>query len=275
MAWPLAVSARQAPAASGLFKHGVASGDPLTDRVILWTRVTHAGAGASPSSLEVADGRDTEPDRGARAAPQTSAARDCTVKVDAGGLRPGRTYYYAFDANGDQSPVGRTKTLPEESVGRVRLAQVSCSNYPAGYFNVYRCLANRPDLDAVLHLGDYIYEFANGAYGDGAAMGRVPLPAGEATTLTDYRLRYATYRSDVDLQAAHATHPFIAVWDDHEIANDASRDGAPGHRGTAEQWRTRLAGAYQAYLEWMPVREAMRAASTCTVISGSAAWSIC
>ena len=172
------------------------------------------------------------------------------------GLRPGRVYYYAFDAHGDDSPTGRTKTLPEDTVARVRLAQVSCANYPAGYFNVYRCLANRPDLDAVIHLGDYIYEFANGTYGDGSAFDRVPLPPGEAKTLSDYRLRYATYRSDMDLQAAHATHPFIVVWDDHEIVNDASREGAPRHRGTREQWRTRLAEAYQAYLEWMPVREA-------------------
>jgi alkaline phosphatase D len=145
--------------------------------------------------------------------------------------------------------------LPEESVARLQFAQVSCSNYPAGFFNVYRCLANRPDLDAVLHLGDYIYEFANGTYGDGSALDRIPLPAGEATTLADYRRRYATYRSDIDLQAAHATHPFIVVWDDHEIVNDASREGFPGYRGTPERWRTRLAEAHQAYLEWMPVRE--------------------
>jgi alkaline phosphatase D len=185
---------------------------------------------------------------------ETSALKDFTVKVDVPGLSPGRVYYYAFDTEGDTSPTGRTKTLPEDSVGHVRLASVSCSNYPAGYFNVYRCLANREDLDAVLHLGDYIYEFANGVYGDGSAFGRMPLPAGEATTLADYRMRYATYRSDVDLQAAHAAHPFIVVWDDHEIANDASREGAPTHKGTTAAWRTRQAEAYQAYLEWMPVR---------------------
>jgi alkaline phosphatase D len=247
------MSARQAPAASGLFKHGVASGDPLTDRVMLWTRVTTPAEAIAVRWRVATD--ETLNRIVASGSAETSAARDWTVKVDAGGLRPGRTYYYAFDAAGDQSPIGRTKTLPEESVARVQLAQVSCSNYPAGYFNVYRCLANRPDLDAVLHLGDYIYEFANGTYGDGSAMGRVPLPAGEATTLADYRSRYATYHSDVDLQAAHAMHPFVVVWDDHEIINDASREGAPGHRGTAEQWRTRLAEAYQAYLEWMPVRE--------------------
>ncbi len=220
---------------------------------MLWTRVTTA---APAISVRWRIGTDESLSRVvASGSADTSAARDWTVKVDAGGLRPGHTYFYAFDTNGDQSAIGRTKTLPEESVARVRLAQVSCSNYPAGYFNVYRCLANRPDLDAVLHLGDYIYEFANGIYGDGSAMGRVPLPAGEATTLADYRQRYAIYRTDVDLQAAHAMHPFIVVWDDHEIINDASRDGAPGYRGTAEQWRQRLGEAYQAYLEWTPVRE--------------------
>ena len=141
--------------------------------------------------------------------------RDHTVKVDVPGLAPGRGYYYAFDADGDTSVIGRTKTLPEDSVDRVRLASVSCSNYPAGYFNVYRCVANRADLDAVLHLGDYIYEFANGVYGDGSDSGRVPLPAGEATTLLDYRWRYATYRTDIDLQAAHAAHPSSCLGD-HE-----------------------------------------------------------
>ena len=142
------------------------------------------------------------------------------------GLSPGRAYYYAFDADGETSPSAAPRRFPRNRSRACGWPSVSCSNYPAGYFNVYRCLANRPDLDAVLHLGDYIYEFANGVYGDG--VGLRPHPAcrpGEATTLADYRLRYATYRSDVDLQAAHAAHPFIVVWDDHEIVNDAWRGG--------------------------------------------------
>ncbi len=236
-----------------LFRHGVASGDPLADRVIIWTRVTTS---ASRASVRWRLGTDPQLSRVvAQGTVDTSALRDFTVKVDVSGLGPGREYYYAFDTEGDTSPTGRTRTLPEDTVPRVRLAVVSCSNYPAGYFNVYRCLANRPDLDAVLHLGDYIYEFANGVYGDGSAFGRMPLPAGEATTLADYRMRYATYRTDVDLQAAHAAHPFIVVWDDHEIVNDASRVGAPTHKGTEADWRTRQGAAYQAYLEWLPVRE--------------------
>ena len=253
IAWPALVDARQGAPESRLFRHGVASGDPLTDRVVIWTRVT-SPAGATRVRWRI--GTDEKLSNVvATGTVQTSPLRDHTVKVDVPGLKPGRGYYYAFDADGDTSVIGRTKTLPKDSVDRVRLASVSCSNYPAGYFNVYRCVANRADLDAVLHLGDYIYEFANGVYGDGAGSGRIPMPAGEASTLADYRLRYATYRTDIDLQAAHAAHPFIVVWDDHEIVNDAWRGGAPTHKGSEADWRVRQGAAYQAYLEWMPVRE--------------------
>ena len=188
---------------------------------------------------------------------QTSVERDFTVKVDVGGLQPGRPYYYVFETGGDRSAVGRTRTLPSRTVDRVRLASLCCSNYPAGFFNVYRCVANRDDLDAVVHLGDYIYEFENGIYGDGSGLLRIPEPRREAVTLSDYRVRYATYRSDPDLQEAHRRHPFIAVWDDHELTNDAWLGGAANHnpdKGEGD-WATRRAAAYQAYLEWMPIRE--------------------
>ncbi len=259
-AWPLLVHA-QAPAESPgrLFRHGVASGDPLTDRVILWTRVTTPATRSAIGPVAVtwqlaADERLTRVV--ARGEATASPDRDFTVKVDAAGLEAGRTYYYAFDAGGERSPIGRTKTLPARGVDRLRLASISCANYPAGYFNVYRCLANRPDIDVVVHLGDYIYEFADGVYGDGTEIGRLPLPAGEAVTLADYRLRYATYRSDIDLQDAHAQHPFIAVWDDHELANDAWLGGAGNHDPSEGDWATRRAAAYKAYVEWMPIREA-------------------
>ena len=242
--------------AAGAFQHGVASGDPLRDRVILWTRVSPASGSPDPIRVRWRVAADDQLRQVvASGTAETAAARDFTVKVDASGLQPGRTYYYAFDAAGQQSMVGRTRTLPERSVERLRIAVVSCSNYPAGFFNVYRCLANRPDLDAVVHLGDYIYEFANGVYGDGTHAGRVPLPAREAVTLADYRLRYATYRSDIDLQEAHRQHPFIAVWDDHESTNDSSPSGAAGHTAKNGDWAARWAGAYRAYLEWMPIRE--------------------
>ena len=146
-AWPLQVEARQATPASKLFRHGVASGDPLVDRVIIWTRVTTPAARATVRWRVGSDPQLTRVT--AQGTVETSALKDFTVKVDVPGLSPGRVYYYAFDTEGDTSPTGRTRTLPEDSVARVRLASVSCSNYPAGYFNVYRCLANRPDLDAV------------------------------------------------------------------------------------------------------------------------------
>jgi alkaline phosphatase D len=257
-AWPLLAGAQETGAEAGrLFVHGVASGDPLADRVILWTRVTVPDTRSATGPVEVRwqvasdEGLTQVVARGTAAA---APARDFTVKVDAEGLQPGRTYYYAFEAGGERSPVGRTRTLPAAGVERVRLAAVSCSNYPAGYFNVYRCIANRDDLDAVVHLGDYIYEFADGVYGDGKEIGRQPLPGGEAITLSDYRLRYAVYRSDIDLQQAHARHPFIAVWDDHEIANDAWFGGAGNHDPSEGEWPVRRAAAYQAYMEWMPVR---------------------
>jgi alkaline phosphatase D len=257
-AWPLLAAAQATGgAADRLFVHGVASGDPLADRVILWTRVTVPDTRSATGPVEVrwqiaSDERLTQ--IVARGTGAAAPERDFTVKVDAEGLQPGRTYYYAFDAGGERSPVGRTRTLPAGGVERVRIAAVSCSNYPAGYFNVYRCLANRDDLDAVVHLGDYIYEFADGVYGDGKEIGRQPLPGGEAITLADYRLRYAVYRSDIDLQQAHARHPFIAVWDDHEIANDAWSGGAGNHDASEGEWPVRRAAAYQAYMEWMPVR---------------------
>jgi alkaline phosphatase D len=257
-AWPAVAGAGQtAEPPTSVFRHGVASGDPLGDRVILWTRVTPRGGRptqAIPTQWRIATDERLRNVVAGGTAP-ASADRDFTVKVDARGLEPGRTYYYGFEAAGDRSPVGRTRTIAKDPA-RVRLAVASCSNYPAGYFNAYRAIANQPDLDAVLHLGDYIYEFANGVYGDGTASGRVPLPATEAITLAEYRLRYATYRSDVDLQAVHARHPFIAIWDDHESANDAWSDGAVSHDDSKGPWPTRKAAAARAFLEWLPVREA-------------------
>lgn len=244
---------RPAGATSRTFPHGVASGDPLADRVMLWTHVAPGGGvdvrwriASDPALSRIVASGYT----------RTAEARDYTVKVEAGGLEPGTTYYYAFTVGKEQSPVGRTRTLPAAGVTRLRLAVVSCSNYPYGFFNVYGRIAARADLDAVLHLGDYIYEFENGRYGDGTKYNRVPRPLGETITLADYRLRYATYRTDPDLQEAHRQHPFITVWDDHELTNNAWRDGADDHQPATEgDWPTRRAAAYRAYLEWMPVRE--------------------
>jgi alkaline phosphatase D len=251
---------RAQDAGPGLFQHGVASGDPLAHRVILWTRVTAPPGRSAAAPIEVdwlvaRDEQLTQIVQRGRA--QAGPDDDFTVKVDAGGLEADRRYYYAFTVVGERSPVGCTKTLAAGALARARIAVVSCANYPAGYFNPYRCIANRDDVDLVLHLGDYIYEFQNGVYGDGSSLLRIPEPRKEAVTLADYRVRYATYRRDPDLQEVHARHPFVAVWDDHELTNDAWANGAANHNPEQGEgdWKARQAAAYKAYREWMPVRE--------------------
>jgi alkaline phosphatase D len=239
------------------FLHGVASGDPLHDRVILWTRVT-----PKKWSDEI-QGRwliatDARLKRVRRAgAFRTDVTRDFTVKIDVTGLEPGRTYYYRFETRGAQSPIGRTKTLRVGAVDSLRLAVASCSNYPYGYFNAYARIAARNDLDFVLHLGDYLYEYSLGEYANPQLAGlRDVTPANEIVSLTDYRLRHALYKTDADLQEAHRQHPFICVWDDHESANDAYRDGAENHNpdlGEGE-WEVRRRQAVRAYNEYMPIR---------------------
>ena len=256
------VFARQG--SDAVFRHGVASGDPLRDRVVLWTRVTPGAAGeiVDVGWMIARDARMTRPV--ASGSIRTTAARDYTVKLDAVALEPATTYYYRFSARGSRSAIGRTRTLPARPTPRARLAIVSCSNFPFGFFNVYARIAARADLNAVVHLGDYIYEYANGQYGsradgDGTALGRVSFPNRELLTLDDYRARYAQYREDPDLQAAHRQHPFIVVWDDHEFANDAFRDGAENHQAAEGPWHDRKAAALRAWREWMPVREVQSA----------------
>ena len=251
---PFNTRAQTLASVSSRFPHGVASGDPLSDRVMLWTRVS--GLAGTPDVRWTVASDAAFSRIAATGTIRTAAERDFTVKVDAGGLQPAETYYYRFEVGAERSVVGRTRTLPGPPAERVRMAVVSCANYPYGFFNVYGRIAARADLDAVLHLGDYIYEFENGRYGDGTALARVPHPMRETITLDDYRARYATYRTDPDLQEAHRQHPFITVWDDHELANNAWRDGAGNHQPASEgDWLVRRAAAWRAYLEWMPIRE--------------------
>jgi alkaline phosphatase D len=242
---------RLAKAQQSLFSHGVASGDPLADRVIIWTRVN----AEQPTNVRwqvFADAglRQMIKEGEAWALPQ----HDFTVKVDVDGLLPGQHYYYRFLALGEVSATGRTKTLSLHAE-EIRLGVVSCSNYAYGFFNVYGLLAERNDLDAILHLGDYIYEYAEGGYGSGADLGRVLDPLHECIRLDDYRRRYALYRSDPDAQAVHAAHPFITVWDDHELANDCWQNGAENHNPGEGLWAVRKQQAIQAYFEWLPIRE--------------------
>lgn len=254
------------------FLHGVASGDPLSDRVILWTRITPRPGIEIAEELNVSLQWQIAYDREMReicasGSVQTSQEQDFTVKVDAAGLQPGQVYYYRFllapeapmQATGLYSAVGRSKTLPAKAAGvrQVKLAVVSCSNYPAGYFNVYAACAAESELDAVLHLGDYIYEYEADGYAcdDAEKLGRVSQPASALMHLQDYRQRYAQYRTDPHLQALHAQAPMIAVWDDHEFADDAWRDGAGEHDASSQgPFSLRRKAAMTAYHEWLPIR---------------------
>ncbi|QBJ98653.1 alkaline phosphatase [Rhodococcus sp. ABRD24] len=246
------------------FVHGVASGDPLPDRVIIWTRITPSAA-AQPGTgvgAPVALAWQVATDEGFETVVRSGAVTtgpdaDHTVKVDVTGLRPGTSYYFRFTALGQISPVGRTRTAPaiDADLDRLRFGVVSCSNWEAGYFASYRHLAERDDLDAILHLGDYIYEYGRGEYGARNGPIRLHEPAHEIVSLADYRIRHAQYKTDPDLMALHAKVPFIATWDDHESADNSYNGGAENHDpATQGDWATRKASATRAYFEWMPVR---------------------
>ena len=239
------------------FGHGVASGDPTPRGAVLWTRVTPADLGHAtpiPVRWRVFDGDRLVAQGRARARP----SRDWTVKVEPTTLRPGPEYRYWFEAGGKRSPEGRFRTLPTGATADAVLAVASCALHAGGFFNAYRAIANLPRVDAVLHLGDYIYEYGPEGYGGdiGKRLGRIPDPPHEIVTLSDYRRRLAQYRADPDLQAAHARAAFIVVWDDHETANDSWIGGAENHQPAAEgDWRARKAAAMQAWFEWMPIRD--------------------
>ncbi|MFJ3502990.1 alkaline phosphatase D family protein [Streptomyces sp. NPDC090135] len=246
------------------FLHGVASGDPLPDGVLLWTRVTPVPEAVPGSGLgpDVRVGWEVAEDRGfartvASGTTTAGAATDHTVKADVRGLRPATSYWFRFTVDGVVSPAARTRTAPaaDAAAPGVRFGVVSCANWEAGYFSAYRHLAARADLDAVLHLGDYLYEYASGAYPEAKYTVRAHEPRHEIVSLADYRARHGKYKTDPDLRALHAAHPVIAIWDDHEFANDAWTGGAENHTPGAEgAWAARVAAAKQAYFEWMPVR---------------------
>ena len=238
------------------FFHGVASGDPLEDRVIIWTRVTPSIIGAEVD-VEWMMAEDPEiNDIVASGTMSTSPERDYTVKVDVTGLEAGKTYYYVFKYDDKYSLVGKTKTVPRGDVSHLRFAVVSCSNFQAGYFNAYQRISERNDLDAIIHLGDYIYEYRDRQVGDNNLFDERPiLPAEELISLDQYRIRYSTYRLDQQLVNMHQQHPIIAVWDDHEAANNAYADGAGNHDSSEGPWEARLQNIKQAYFEWMPIRD--------------------
>lgn len=236
------------------FYHGVASGDPLADAVIIWTRVTPDQPEDSLVEVTWRVALDTGMQAIVRQGTYTTGPeRDYTVKIDVTGLEAATTYFYEFEALQQYSLRGRTRTAPTGSIAPLHFGVVSCSNYEAGYFNAYGRLAERPDLQAIIHLGDYIYEYASGIYGDTSSLRRHDTL--EAYSLEIYRARYGLYRLDPDLRKAHQQHPWIVIWDDHETANDAWTDGAQNHtEGIEGNWQQRKADAKQAYFEWLPIR---------------------
>ena len=244
------------------FRHGVAAGDPTPSGLIIWTRITPRDP-AHRSALPVAWAVAEDPDFRRIAAKGVAIAsidRDFTVKVDVGGLSPGRDYHYRFRAGAEVSPIGRARTLVQGPQDKLVLAFATCAHYQRGLFNVYDAIARLHRVDAVVHLGDYIYEDgadpAGGAQATAERLGRIVQPQHELITLADYRLRHAQHKTDPDLQAAHARAAWICVWDDHESANDCWFGGAEGHHPKTDgDWGLRKAAAIRAYYEWMPIRE--------------------
>ncbi len=238
------------------FPYGIASGDPLEDAVILWTMLdTLAARQDSTVRWEISQ----DPTFGSLAGSGevvTSWANHYRVKVDATNLAAGASYFYRFRHRKGWSEVGRTRTaLAQDAVEVVRLAVVSCNALEWGYMNAFDRIAALDDLAAVVHLGDYIYEYGSGVYGD-TTLGRFHEPRHEIVTAQDYHQRYAQYRRDPQLRAAHRVHPFICVWDDHEVANNSHLTGAENHDAASQgDYLTRMTAAKQIYYDWMPIRE--------------------
>lgn len=243
-----------APECIAPFYHGVASGDPLSDRVIIWTRITPTDFGQTLTGTYHVATDDQFNNVVANGTFSTDSTNDFTVKIDITGLNPNTFYYYEFEHNGSYSLVGRTKTLPLGAVDNMRLAVVSCASLESGYFNAYEAIANRNDVDAVLMLGDYIYEYESQGFSPNANVDRTWQPAEEITELNDYRLRYNSYRLDYALRKLHQNFPWICIWDDHETANDSYPGGADNHQANEGPWPQRMSAGKKAYFEWIPIR---------------------
>jgi len=240
------------------FQHGVASGDPTSDGFVIWTRVS-PGMLTTPITVKWEVSSDVNFNSIVKQGQQIArSSKDWTVKVEVDNLEPGRRWFYRFRTDETMSTVGRSQTLPiGDRLDKLRFAVVSCSNYPFGYFNVYDHIAKQHAIDAVIHLGDYIYEYGPSGYGGsvGESLERSHVPAKEIISLNDYRMRHAQYKSDPSSQKMHAAHPLIAIWDDHETTNNSWEGGAENHQMDEGNWDLRRSAALQAYYEWMPVRD--------------------
>ena len=242
------------------FNHGVASGDPLEDRVILWTRITPQQTGPIEATLEISEDKSFSKISYSKKL-QTSVLSDYTIKYDFLAKRycdSDKGFFYRFKAGSSFSEIGKSKTFSKKTVS-AKIGVFSCSNFPAGYFNAYQAGAEKNDLDLWLHLGDYLYEYPMGGYATDNAekLGRTPSPTHEMITLSDYRQRHAQYKLDQGSKALHKHAPLIAVWDDHEFSNDAWKKGAENHSedGLEGDFFARRSAAIKAYYEWMPIRE--------------------
>ncbi len=243
------------PPVDDIFRHGVASGDPAADSIVLWTRVS-----GYTRSVRVRWQLATDSDFSRLVATgqmMTDANSDHTVKVIPTGLTSGAIYYYRFGVDNQWSAVGRTRTLPQGAVEQLGIALASCSNFAFGYFNAYDAIAKDQSVDFVLHTGDYIYEYGAEGWGAETArrLGRVHSPTHEIVSLADYRQRHAQYKSDLGSQAMHAAHPMLSCWDDHESTNNPWVGGAQNHQSNEGSWSSRRRAATRAYYEWMPIRE--------------------
>ena len=247
------LKAGQAP-----FFHGVASGDPMADKVMIWTKVTPPTGSMDSIPVYWQIATDINFTNVVNFGNTLAlGANDFTVKIDVCGLQGATYYYYVFHALVQNSITGRTKTAPSTGGTQAKFGVVSCSSYEHGFFNAYESLSKRNDLDAIIHLGDYIYEYESGGFSSSVmtSQGRVYQPTNEAISLTDYRIRHSHYKLDDQLQLLHQIHPFITTWDDHETANDSYKDGAENHDPSTEgPWLTRKISGTQAYKEYMPIR---------------------
>ncbi len=232
------------------FNYGVASGDPLQDRVIIWSHFTPADS-TSDTDVSWKMARDMDfSNLVASGTARSTAENSFTVKVDVTGLQPNTWYYYQFEANGHQSMVGRTKTLPANPSADIRFGHITCTNYHDGYFNALGRLADRNDLEFIVHCGDFIYESS----GDNGLPDRPTFPPVRIYTLEEYRLRYAHYMKDPDMQRLRQLYPMILVWDDHEVSDDATKFDSPDHDPDRGPYEDRRQVAFKTYHEWQPIR---------------------